>query len=345
MTDRVRVGVIGCGRIAQVAHLPAIVKADGVELVGVSDPSRMLVESVARQYGVTAYSETDALLDEDIDAVVIAVPDRLHLPLGLLALQAGKHVLLEKPAASDSDQAEQLTRAAAAADRKLQIGAMRRHDPGMRYAATAIGQLGQLMTVSLWYRIQGKLRAPTEAALFPPTAVDDDVRRGEASHKADRRRYLLATHGAHVFDTMRMLVGEPSIVHAHVAQVGSDFSWHGNARIGGGALCGFELSANVHSEYAEGIEVYGERGHVRVRSYFPFYRRTSEVRYFDEESGEAREPEFGATDPYQRQVEAFARAIVDGTPTTPSGEDGVAALRIIEAVATSAARNGQGVPL
>ena len=345
MTDRVRLGVIGCGRIAQVAHLPAIAKADGVELVGVSDPSRMLVESVARQYGVTAYTETDTLLDDDIDAVVIAVPDRLHLPLGLQALNAGKHVLLEKPAASDSDQAQQLVRAAEAADRKLQIGAMRRHDPGMRYAAKAIGELGQLMTVSLWYRIQGKLRAPTEAALFPPTAIDDDVRRGEASHKADRRRYLLATHGAHVFDTMRMLVGDPSIVHAHLAQVGGDFSWHGNARIADGALCGFELSANVHSEYAEGIEVYGERGHVRVRSYFPFYRRTSEVRYFDEASGEAREPEFGATDPYQRQVEAFARAIVDGTPTTPSGEDGVAALRIIEAVAASAASDGQGVPL
>jgi predicted dehydrogenase len=345
VTDRLRLGVIGCGRIAQVAHLPAIAKADGVELVCVSDPSRVLVESVGRQYGVTAYSETVALLDEDIDAVVIAVPDRLHLPLGLQALSAGKHVLLEKPAASDSDQAAQLVRAATAANCKLQIGAMRRHDPGMRFAADAIGQLGQLLTASLWYRIQGKLRAPTEAALFPPTAVDDDVRRGEASYKADRHRYLLATHGAHVFDTMRMLVGDPSVVHAHRAEIGGDFSWHGTARIAEGALGSFELSANVHSEYAEGIEVYGERGHVRIRSYFPFYRRTSEVRYFDEQSGEAREPEFGATDPYQRQIEAFARAIVDGTATTPSGEDGVAALRIIEAVATSVARDGEGVPL
>jgi predicted dehydrogenase len=345
MTDRVRLGVIGCGRIAQVAHLPAIAKADGVELVAVSDPSRVLVESVARRYDVAGYSQTDALLDDDVDAVVIAVPDRLHLPLGLQALAAGKHVLLEKPAASDSAQAEQLTEAAAAAGRKLQIGAMRRHDPGMRYAADAVAELGPLMTVSLWYRIQGKLRAPTEAALFPPTAVDDDVRRGEASHKADRRRYLLATHGAHVFDTLRMLVGEPSVVHAYLAEVGGDFSWHGTARIAAGALCSFELSANVHSEYAEGVEVYGERGHVRVRSYFPFYRRTSEVRYFDERAGESRTPEFGATDPYQRQIEAFARAIVDGTDPTPSGADGVAALRIIEAVAASAARDGEGVTL
>jgi predicted dehydrogenase len=343
MTGRVRIGVIGCGRIAQVAHLPAIAKAQGVDLAGVSDPSLLLVESVAARYGTVGYTETEALLDTGIDAVVIAVPDRLHRSIGLQALAAGKHVLLEKPAATDSAQADDLVKAAAEAGRKLQIGAMRRHDPGMRYAADAIGELGPIMTASLWYRIQGKLRAPTEAALFPPTTADDDVRQGEASFKADRRRYLLATHGAHVFDTMRMLLGDPTVVAAHGAEMGNDFSWHGVARIASGGLCGFELSANVHSEYAEGTEVYGEHGHVRIRSYFPFYRRTSEVRYFDERTGEARQPEFGATDPYQRQVEAFARAIVDDTPTIPSGEDGSAALRLIEAVAASASRGGEGV--
>jgi predicted dehydrogenase len=343
MSDNVRIGVIGCGRIAQVAHLPAIAKADGVELAGVSDPSPVLSDAAARRYGVPGHTETDALLDSDVDAVVIAVPDRLHLPLGLRALDAGKHILVEKPAASTSDEATRLAGRAAETGRKLQIGAMRRHDPGIRYAAAAVAALGRLTTVSMWYRIQGRLRASTEAALFPPITVDDGVRRVEADHKADRRRYLLATHGAHVFDTLRLLVGETHRLRAQLAEVGPDFSWHGTARLTEGALCTFELSANVHSEYAEGMEIYGEYGHVRVRSYFPFFRRTSAVRHFDERTGEAREPEFGATDPYRRQIEAFARAIVEDRPTDPDGADGVAALRMIEAVTLSADRDGEGV--
>jgi predicted dehydrogenase len=140
-----------------------------------------------------------------------------------------------------------------------------------------------------------------------------------------------------------MVAGECATLRAQLAQAGPDFSWHGTARLTEGGLCTFELSANVHSEYAEGMEIYGEHGHVRVRSFFPFYRRTSEVWHFDERTGEAREPQFGATDPYQRQVEAFARAIVDDAPVVPDGADGVAALRMIEAVALSAARDGESV--
>jgi predicted dehydrogenase len=96
----------------------------------------------------------------------------------------------------------------------------------------------------------------------------------------------------------------------------------------------------VHSDYSEGFEIYGERGHVSIQSYFPFFRRASSVRVFSEEDGTWRSPEFGASDSYQRQAEAFARAVRTGAATDPSGEDGVQALRLIEAVTSSAAQSG-----
>ena len=355
MTPRpVRLGVIGCGRIAQVAHLPAVAKAAGVELAAVSDPSSTLARGVSARYGVAGFTDTAELLALPLDAVVLAVPDRLHLRLGVQALEAGVHVLVEKPSADTRVHASELADRAAARGLKLQVGAMRRHDPGMQYARRALADLGTVLSLNSWYRIPGRLRPPTEAALFPPLVVDEDVRTKEAEFKADRERYLLATHGAHVFDTLRYLVGDLTGVRARVARIGGDFSWHGSARLDGtrsrggagpdlGGLVTFEISADVRGAYAEGLEIYAERGHVSLRSYFPFFRRASSVRVFVEDAGEARIPEFGASDPYQRQVEAFAAAIRDDTATDPSGADGVAALRLIEAVADSAAGDGKEV--
>ncbi len=341
----VRIGVIGCGRIAQVAHLPAIAKAETVSLAALSDPSPALAKGMAARYGVPAFTATEELLAEDLDAVLIAVPDRLHLPVAEQAIAAGKHILVEKPAAETSEQASRLAALAAARALKVQVGAMRRHDPGIQYARRAVAELGPLLSVSGWYRVHARLRPPTEQALFPATVVDEDTRRGETAFKADRRRYLLATHGAHVFDELRYLAGDVTTVRAQLAHVGADFSWQGTGRIAGGALASFEVCANVHSDYSEGFEIYGARGHVSIRSYFPFFRRPSAVRVFLEEDTTWRSPEFGASDAYQRQVEAFAAAVRDGTGTDPSAEDGVQALRLIEAVAASAAEDGAEVAL
>ena len=350
-----RIGVIGCGRIAQVAHLPAIAKAASVSLVGVSDRSATLAKGVAARYEVPGFTEASDLLAQDVEAVLIAVPDRFHLPVAEEALSVGKHVLIEKPAGDTSEQASRLARLAADRGLKVQVGAMRRHDPGIVYARRAVTGLGALLSVTCWYRVHARLRPPTEQTLFPATVVDEDVRRHEAGFKADRQRYLLATHGAHVFDELRYLVGDLAAVRAHLAHVGPDYSWHGTGRAGRrrpgwwgpGRRRAGELRdlRDVHSDYSEGFEIYGERGHVSIRSYFPFFRRASAVRMFDEEDATWRSPEFGASDSYQRQVEAFAEALRTEGATDPSAEDGVQALRLIEAVASSAGQSGAEVAL
>jgi predicted dehydrogenase len=174
--SNLRIGVIGAGRIAQVAHLPAIEKASGVTLVGISDPSPTLASGVAARYGVTPFTETEALLAQDIDAVIIATPDRLHHPLGMLALGAGKHVLMEKPLAATSAEAQALAAAAAAKNLTLQTGAMKRHDPGLAFARRHLPRIGRILSFTTWYRLMGVLRKPIEATHFPSLIVDQDVR-------------------------------------------------------------------------------------------------------------------------------------------------------------------------
>jgi predicted dehydrogenase len=340
-----RLGVIGCGRIAQVAHLPAIAKEPSVQLVAVSDPSSVLATAVGARYGVAGYTDTAELLREDLDAVLIAVPDRFHESVGAQALEAGLHVLIEKPAALDSAQAIELTKLAADHGRKLQVGAMRRHDPALRDAQQAVADIGPILSASFWYRLPSVLRGSTEAALFPPVVVDETVRSTEAEHKADRETYLLRTHGAHVFDSVRYLLGDATALRAELVRDGADLHWQGSVATVSTAAAAFSITANVHSEYAEGVEIFGAQGHIRIRSYFPFYRRASSVRIFDERSLQWRGTDYGAVDPYQRQLAAFAAAVAQDSATDPCGADGVAALQLIEATARSVANDGVRVAL
>ena len=339
-----RLGLIGCGRIAQVAHLPAIAKSACVRLAAVSDPSPVLARAISRRYDVPGYTDTEELLQAGLDAVLIAVPDRFHRDLGCRALQAGLHVLVEKPAAATSAEAVELRDLAVKLDRTVQVGAMRRHDPGVQYARAALDRLGPIASATFWYRLPTVLRASTEAALFPPLVVDESVRSAEAQFKADRETYLLRTHGAHVFDAVRFLLGEVTQVRAELSRSGRDLHWRGSLRTSR-APASFEISANVHANYSEGVEVFGEHGAVSIRSYFPFYRQASSVRVFAEQSLEWTSPDYGAVDPYQRQLEAFARAVRHGEPADPDAHDGVEALRLIEATAASAHRDGQPVDL
>jgi predicted dehydrogenase len=339
------IGVIGGGRIAQAAHLPALARAEGASLVGICDPSPSLSERVSNRYEVPGFTEVEDLLALDgLDAVIVAVPDRLHLPLSVQALRAGKHVLVEKPLAGSVDEAEELAAAAEGSGLKLQVGAMKRHDAGVQFAAEAVrSRIGRILSATVWYRVMSALRPATEATLFPALVVDQAVREHEASYKADRERYLLTTHGAHVLDGFRYLLGDPQDVSARMARHGADLSWQGLATLEGGGLAHFEITANVHSEWSEGAEIYGERGSVKLRTHFPFSLRASDVEVFDESTTTIERPVFGDGNAYERQIESFVRAVRDDHEATPGAADGVAAVKLIRAVAESVAGDGAKV--
>ncbi len=336
MGDTVRMAVVGCGRIAQTAHLPAIEKASGVELAAVCDASPALAEAAGSRYAVPWTTDLDAVLtDPEVEAVVVAVPDRLHLTVAESALAAGKHVLVEKPMATNADECQRLVKLAVAAGLKLQVGAMKRHDPGIEFARQFVqAQLGPVISFSAWYCVD-TLRPEVEATLFPPMAVDPSVRRQEATFKADRSSYLLSTHGAHVFDGIRFLLGDVANVQAHLSIVDDDYCWQGLLRMVSGAVGRFELTVNVHSEWSEGYAIHGRHGSVQVRSFFPFFRRASAVRAYREADRAWIEPAFGDSDPYERQLESLAEAIRTDGPTSPDAADGLAAVELISAVAQS----------
>jgi len=143
----VKLGVIGCGAIAQGAHLPIISVSDTEELVAVCDVRPTVAERVARRFDSPRfYTKAEDLLDDDeIQAVVVGVYHDLHPPIAVEALRRGKHVLVEKPLAMRLDDARWMIEEADKADRLLMVGYMWRYDPGAELAHNLYrqGTLGQ----------------------------------------------------------------------------------------------------------------------------------------------------------------------------------------------------------
>lgn len=133
MTDvRVRIGVVGCGMVAQAEHLPYLSELQTrFDLVAVADPSRTVREAVAARYGVPGVHEDfRQLIDAGgLDAVLIASPAATHAEVVLAALSAGLHVFVEKPLCISVADAERIIAARDLAGKVVQVGFMKRYDP------------------------------------------------------------------------------------------------------------------------------------------------------------------------------------------------------------------------
>jgi predicted dehydrogenase len=132
----IRIGVIGVGNMGQ-HHTRVLSRLKQVELVGVSDVSVERGIETASRYR-TRYFENYVDLLQEVDAVCIAVPTRLHHAIGLTALKAGVHVLIEKPIAATITEAESLVNAAAAARCILQVGHIERFNPVFQSLSTVL---------------------------------------------------------------------------------------------------------------------------------------------------------------------------------------------------------------
>lgn len=151
MAKRVRVGVIGAGGIAQVEHVPNLLRLnDRFEVIGVADPSPVAREFLGTRYGLATHETVEALLSQPLDAVVIASPDPLHKEHVLAALARGFHVFCEKPLCYAAADIGELIVARDRARRVLQVGYMKRFDPSYEAAREILkGARGRLHHVSV----------------------------------------------------------------------------------------------------------------------------------------------------------------------------------------------------
>jgi predicted dehydrogenase len=320
-------------------------RAKGIELTAMCDAGQDLVRLMGARAGVKRLftDHGEFLAKADMEAVLIAVPDEFHFSLARQALEAGKHVLVEKPLGVNSRECALLSEVVRRSGLKLQVGCMKRYDPGIAFAHQFIKErIGEISSASAWYR-DSVFRYDMQEAILPRVVTSPQAIRPPQDPKTtDRRHYSLVTHGAHVFDTLRFLAGNISMVTVSLAEKFDQYSWHGLLQYEGGALGHFELSVKVNDDYTEGYVVHGQHGSVQVRTFLPFYYRPSQVRAFDARTEQWLSPLGSDSNPYKNQIEAFARAVVENEPVNPDATDGWAAVQVLEAVEESA-RSGTRV--
>ena len=316
----IRLGILGAARIAPRAVIAPARGSARVRVVAVAarDPAR--ARRFAEEHGVDrALPGYDALLaSPDVDAVYVALPAALHSEWTRRALQAGKHVLCEKPFAANAGEAEGMVAAAAAADRVLLEALHYRFHPladRLRAIVTS-GEIGAVL------EIEGAFNA----AIAP----------GDIRHDLALGGGALMDLGYYPVHWARLVTGEePRVVTAEAVEdaerePGVDQSMTAELVFGGGARARILCSMAPDAERLNWLRVRGDRGEVAVDNLLaPHSGHRLEIRTT---GSRPRTEQVAGGTTYEYQLAAFAAAVLDGGPRLTGGADAIATMRALDAI-------------
>jgi len=336
VSDKVRVGLLGVGGIAQIAHMPALRKAANIEWVAVCDQDADLARRFGDRYGVGKVygSLADLLADEEVEAILNATRHEHHADTVIPALEAGKHVLVEKPLAESVADCEAILAAVERTGCKLQMGCMKRHDPAIRRAKEFIDeQMGARLVTNGWC-FDSAYHGGYVRSLRPPTERGSAQRAPDPKAEPDSQ-YLIGM-SVHNIDLMRMLGGEIVRAFAYRGDRGDGRIYTAALEYADGACGYYQLLGVTQGDWDEGVIVEGEAGRVHIRTPFPYFNVLAEVEIFDAAQQAYVRPAAAGCDMYAAQLDAFADAIRSDTPTTPDAHDGLMDQKVLIAIYESA---------
>jgi myo-inositol 2-dehydrogenase / D-chiro-inositol 1-dehydrogenase len=320
-----RVALVGAGRIARLHAENAVAHVPRLRLVAVADPAPGLASTLAGEVGAEAVDDwREVLARDDVDAVLLCSPSRLHPEQIVAAAEAGKHVFCEKPIAAEVAAADRAVAAAEAAGIALQVGYNRRFDRSFAAVRDAVagGRIGSPVLVRVTSRDP---EPPSRAYLESTPGLFVDT----TSHDLDLVRFVT---GAEIVEVAARAV---SLVSADARELGLADTAVTTVVLDSGALAAIDNCWLSAYGYDQRLEVHGTEGMVDARN---------EVRH---EAVVADAAGFHApTLPYffleryapafVRELEAFADAL-DGAPVPVTGHDGRQALAAAIAAMRSAA--------
>ena len=223
-----RVGVVGCGLIAQVMHLPHLAElGDSYEIAALCDVSEPVAEACASRYHVkTVHTSWQDLVAEQLD-VVMVLTSGSHAPIAVAAAHAGSHVFVEKPMCLSLAEGHEMYSAARAADVRLMVGNMKRYDPAYQRLQELMPTPGlRLVAVTTLespfepyveaYPMAPRVRPPAD--VIAALRAEDDERLAAALPEGDSEarylyRWMLLDNLVHELNMLRGVLGEPDRVH------------------------------------------------------------------------------------------------------------------------------------
>ena len=341
-----KVGVLGCGIICQAAHLIGSSKARNIHLQAICDVAEDLLHKMAAIYEPDSiYTEYGRMLaDPEVEAVIIGVGDQFHVPCAMQAVEAGKHVFLEKPMGVSIEECEQLKMMAEEKGIMLQIGHMKRYDEGLQYAKKFKEEkMGEVTTYKGWY-CDSVGRYTLTDNVMPVLYSSERMQKPKGNPKADLDRYYLLGHGSHLFDTALYFMGPIDSIAARYVHREKVHSWLIDCNFTSGAIGTLDLTIAIAQKWHEGCEIYGTGGTVYEKTFNPWEFRSSVVECYDRETDISSTPAAYDGQFYRRELEGFAASILNNEPCSGAvADDGILVMRALVATYESVQSGGRPV--
>jgi predicted dehydrogenase len=349
--QRVRVGIIGLGEVAQTVHLPVLeALADRYEIGAICDISPTLLTTIGDRYGIAQrYSDFNELVQQsDLDAVFVLNSDEYHADCVIAAARNGKQVLVEKPMCLTLREADEIIRARDEAGVQVMVAYMRRFAPAFIQAIDEVKSLDSIGYARIRDIIgRNRLIIDQAAAVlrpsdFPVGAQEDRTSRatrlvreaiGDVPAEIVRAYRLLLGLNSHDLSAMRELLGVPRSVAAAR-------QWHGGNYLTAlfeydGYYAVLETGVDDQVRFDAHIEVYGSTKSVRIQYDSPYIRHLPTTLTIQETRGDALEervirPTF--KDPYTHELEYFHAVATDELTPKTTPEDFTEDLRLIHKI-------------
>ncbi len=328
MTAKLKVGVVGAG-FAGRSHMGGYKKVDDAELIAVCDVGKERADEAAEKYGIpNVFTDYEEMLKlDELDAISVCLPNVMHMPATVAGLEAGKHVLCEKPLAANAEQAAKMVEAAEKSGKILAMSLNFRYQGAALTAKKLIeaGELGEI-----YYAKTAMLR-------------NNAIPKGWFHVKEKSGGGPLLDLAAHVLDVTWWLMGRPEPVSASgsistkLSAAGKGLgSWGvgygdgpvdiedlavGLLRFKDGQSLFVEVSWVLNSPPAQYCHIFGTEGGMEVFPDFTLHKPSAQT------------PEM---EPGQDRIKEFVRNVLDGTEPMGPGRDGLVVMRMLDAIYKSA---------
>jgi predicted dehydrogenase len=346
MTPKLNIGMIGAGFIGQLAHLMNYVEIDRCRVLALAEYRPELRRRVALRYEIprTYATHHELLQDSDIEAVVVVTPRPYTAPVVLDCIQAGKHVLSEKPMAGNSAQGQKLVEAAQARNVLYAVGYMKRYDEGVQTAKRLLeqtltsGELGEVLFVrthcfmgNSYCNASGHViteeKPSYENAGWPtaPEWLPDPMQKPFAtylntySHNTNLLRYLFGQTPKVEYACLDPRKGQIAILNF------------------GNFMATVETGRASNQGWDEVTEVFFTDGRLTIRTPPALLKNVpaSVELYRGGTIQQLVSPQCNWTWAFRRQAEGFVSGALDGSGTLSPGADALEDMRLIEAMWTA----------
>jgi myo-inositol 2-dehydrogenase/D-chiro-inositol 1-dehydrogenase len=332
MLGKIRVGLIGAGRIGQV-HAASIAENHDVDFTYIADVFIEGAQKLADRYGTKVTTDPLELINaEDVDAVIVCSPTSTHVDLISAAIDAGVHVMCEKPIDLDINRVNALVEKVNAAKTQISLGFNRRFDPNFasinsRVKAGEIGNLEQLIIIS-----RDPAPAPKEYI-----EVSGGIFRDMTIHDFDMARFFVP-------EIVEVTARGANSFSDYIAEVGDFDSVNVVMRGKNNELITIVNSRHASYGYDQRIEAFGSLGMLTASNQLP-----TTVRAFTATQTEVADPYLNFfleryAVAYRQELADFIAGIKNGKSTNPTYEDGRQALILADA-ALESAKTGRSVTL